>query len=206
MAVAQGDLIQVTARYLVDAQLCENVFMMRNRSLSPSTDAQIDSDIVLMAQEMQNLQYSGTTHLQWMWKRMTPVAFDEHFVAGTNGLTGNVGGAATNSTIACCITNRTGVAGKTHRGRTYIGGLSTNHTTPDRLNTTGQTAFNTYANNFSALFDDAVGTALYLAFGIYSRLLGGTNPFTLAGWQAVVQLVPQPILGNQRRRRVGVGI
>lgn len=206
MATAVGDIIQVTARYLVDSQVCENVFNMRSRSAAPPTDAQIATDVVTMCNLMQNVQSSTTVHLQWAYKRMTPVAFDENFVLGTNGLSGAVGGGAMQSTLATVCTLRTGVAGKRHRGRLYIGGLPGSYGTPDRLSTVGVNDFAAFANNFMAAFDDATGTALYLAFGIYSKLIGGTNPFTLAGWQAVAHIVPQPIFGNQRRRRVGVGI
>lgn len=205
MAVAVGDLIQVTARYLVDGQLNENVFNMRDRNASPSTNAQINSDVVTMCNLMKAVQCSATSHLQWMWKRMTPVAFDEQFVPGTNGIVGDNGGGGMNTTICTCCTLRTGVAGKRHRGRVYIGGLAGSYGTPDRLSTGGQNDFNTWATNMMNAFDDATGTALYLALGIYSKLIGGTNPYTLAGWQAVTQIVPQSILANQRRRRVGVG-
>jgi hypothetical protein len=73
------------------------------------------------------------------------------------------------------------------------------------LSSTAITAFNTWAAALMTQFGDATGTDAHLALGIYSRLIGGSNPFTLAGWQAVTGVIPHPILGNQRRRRVGVG-
>jgi hypothetical protein len=74
-----------------------------------------------------------------------------------------------------------------------------------QLSAAGLTQFVTTAQNIMNEFDDATGTSGALALGIYSRLIGGTAPMTVAGWQAVNQIVPQPILGNQRRRRIGRG-
>jgi hypothetical protein len=202
---AVGEIIQVTARYLVDGQVNENVFNMRERNPG-TTNAQIGTDILTMAQLMKAVQCGATSHLAWQWKRMTPVPFDEQFVGATNGIVGDNGGGGMNTILCTCCTLRTGVAGKTHRGRVYIGGLAGSYGTPDRLSTGGQNDFNTWATNMMTHFDDAAGTALYLALGIYSKLIGGTTPYTVAGWQPVTQIVAQSILASQRRRRLGVGI
>jgi hypothetical protein len=205
MPIATGDIIQATIRYLVDGQLNENVIHFRERG-GPFSDAQIGGDILTYLDILHFVQSGAATYLQPTWKRMTPVAFDEQFVPLGSVVQGNRGGGAANSILACCCTLRTGVAGKTHRGRMYIGGLDGGGITPDRLQGGYQTDFNTFANDVMAEFDDATGTALYLAIGIYSRLIGGTNPFTVAGWQAVTQIIPQSIIASQRRRRVGVGV
>jgi hypothetical protein len=205
MPIASGDLIQATYRYLVDGQLNENVVMFRERG-GPFSDAQIGGDILKWLDIVHFVQSGAATYLQPTWKRMTPVAFDEQFVPLGSTTQGNVGGGAANSMLACCCTLRTGVAGKSHRGRVYIGGLAGGAITPDRLSNGYQTDFNTMASDLMAAFDDAAGTALYLALGIYSRLIGGTNPMTVAGWQAVTQIIPQNIVASQRRRRVGVGV
>jgi hypothetical protein len=108
--------------------------------------------------------------------------------------------------ISAVITKRTGVAGKSHRGRVYIGGLPlTFATDPNKLNTTGATAIGTFTGQVIGTWGPS-GSDPTLQIGVYSRKIGGTNPFTVAGWQAITALDGQIVFGTQRRRRVGVGI
>jgi hypothetical protein len=201
---ASGEIIQVTFRYLVDGQLCENVLNFRERAPA-TTDAHIGNDILLFLSKLSTIQSGNATYLQPMWKKMTPVAFDEQFTPLGSVTAGAVGGALLNSTISLVTTLRTGVSGKRHRGRMYIGGLP-DVAGADRIATGFQPNVTAFINDLKATFDDAAGTSLYLALGIYSKLIGGTSPYTVAGWQPVTQYVAQTIFGNQRRRRVGVGV
>jgi hypothetical protein len=106
------------------------------------------------------------------------------------------------------ITIRTGVAGKSHRGRIYVVGFSVNLTDENRnvVSTSGLGTMNTVCDALMAEFGDADGTNEVLALGIYSKLIGGAFPYTLAGWQAASQLVPRRVIGSQRRRRIGIGM
>jgi hypothetical protein len=103
------------------------------------------------------------------------------------------------------LTKRTGVAGKTHRGRIYIGGLSANDVTVNLMNVSGITRATNFIASIMTTFGPA-GTDTHLQLGVYSRVIGGSSPFTLAGWQPVTRLDLQVVLGNQRRRRFGVGM
>jgi hypothetical protein len=201
---AAGEIIQVTIGGILDGQLIENVLNMRER-----TPATLDSQIATSANALKALWgpilSNGFIFNSVMFKRMTPVAFDTQFAPPASPAAGSQGGAFLVTTVAQVTTLRTGVAGKTHRGRIYVGGLAQGWADGNRLSSTAITAFNTWAAALVTQFDDATGTDPYLALGIYSREIGGTNPFTLAGWQAVTQVIPHSILGNQRRRRVGVG-
>jgi len=201
---ASGEIIQVTHRYLNAGQLCENVLNFRERSPG-KTNAQIDNDINLFINQIAQIQASDTTYLKPMWKRMTPVAFDESFTTLTGATQGAIGGGSTNSTIALVITERTGVAGGRHRGRMYIGGIPAAWVNPNTLFGAGVAAANTFVADYLSVFDDAAGTSLHLACGIYSKITGGTMPYTLAGWQPCTSLVVQALFGTQRRRRIGVG-
>jgi hypothetical protein len=50
------------------------------------------------------------------------------------------------------------------------------------------------------------GTDASFVAGIYSKAIGGSTPFTVAGWQPITKWEPQLIFGVQRKRRLGVGI
>jgi hypothetical protein len=208
MAIAVGELYQVTLTGLYQGQTIENVLMFRARTTT-ATDAQIGGDLQTFWDLLRPLVQHDYTLTYMQVKRMTPVALDTFFVPAAAGHeNGAATGGGVNSTIAAVITLRTGTAGKSHRGRIYLAPVDAGNCDTDgcRLSAGGLANYNTAFTNIKNLVDDATGTALYVALGIYSRLIGGQNPFTVAGWQAVSQFVTQPILGNQRRRRMGRGV
>jgi hypothetical protein len=200
---AIGDIVQATLRGLYDGQLIENVLNMRIL-VEEATDEAIELSLEVLRLIILARLNNGYVSLPTMYKRMTPVPIDDKFVPLTGATTGSGTGTASPSTVACVCTYRTGSAGKSHRGRSYFAPVSFNITTPDRLSTDGITAFTNMANELATHFF-VDGSDPTLRLGIYSKLIGGSTPYTLAGWQQVTQIVPQTILGNQRRRRVGVG-
>jgi len=209
MPVAAGDLWQMTIVATSLGQLYENVFMMRDRSVSPSTDAAVKAAAQSFWTEYRKM-ISHMLSLQHIeLKRMTPVAFDSLFTGAASGETnGSEPDDPCNSTVSIVVTLRTGVSGKSHRGRCYQPGVDVG-ATGSFENTINPTALARYQGVWDGIltkFGDAAGTDPTLALGIYSRKIGGTSPHTVAGWQAVTQAVVNSILGNQRRRRLGVGV
>lgn len=200
---AAGQIIRVTLSCVADGQLVENVVHMREM-----VDATLDEAINLSVEVLRHtiLHYYPAAALfnQVRWKRMTPIPLDEQFAPLTGDAVGEGSGGLFNTTVALVHTLRTGTAGKTHRGRMYIGALASDMVTSNRLSAGGLALANTTCANLLARFGPA-GDDPTLRLGIYSRVIGGSSPMTVAGWQQVSQIVPQVILGNQRRRRVGVG-
>ena len=207
MAVANGELYQVTLSGIYLGQTIENVLMFRARD-STVTNAAIDTALKSFWHNLRQLfdhQYKLT---YMMVKRVTPIALDTIFVSATTGEEdGAQSGDGIASTVAAVVTLRTGTSGKSHRGRMYIApvALGMTDTSGSRLSSGALLTFASTMDLIKNEFDDATGTSLALALGIYSRVIGGTSPYTAAGWQAVSQYVTQPILGNQRRRRIGRG-
>lgn len=204
MPPAAGNIIQATLSGLYDGQTIETVWHMREW-IEDQVDAAINLSLEVLRLLISPRLDPTFVWNQTQWKRMTPVALDTQFTPLTGSLTGTGSGGPCNSMLACVMTLRTGVAGKSHRGRKYVGGLAMENVGSDRLNNLGVTSFNTIAAALITNFGPS-GTDPTLGLGIYSRLIGGSHPFTIAGWQQVQQVVPHSILGSQRRRRVGVGI
>lgn len=201
---ASGDVYQVTFQSSIQGQLIENV--VHFRALTPViTDAAIDASVKAFMTKMCNLWVTTQIATGIIVKQETPIAFDERLVIPTTA-TGQQSAAVLNQTVALVLTKRTGVAGKSHRGRMYISGVPSNFTSDQcRLNVTGAGIVGTFCSDVIAGWGPS-GTDTALQFGIYSGVLGGHNPMTVAGWQPVTTLEPQIIFGNQRRRRVGVGV
>jgi hypothetical protein len=201
---AIGEIYQVTFQSSIQGQTIENVCHFREVT-GVSTDAQIDTAAQGFFTLLSNLLPSTQILTGIIVKKMTPVAFDERLLVPTTA-TGQQSASPLNQTIALVFTKRTGVAGKTHRGRLYSSAIPSNMTNDGcRLNTTGGTICGTFASSVIGQYGPS-GSNGHLQFGVYSKAIGGGSPFTAAGWQPVITLDTQIIFGNQRRRRVGVGI
>ncbi len=203
---ASGDIWQATYVGIYAGQRCENVIHYRALTgLVPDADVFTAMQrFLLLTAGMQSNNYLYDTIIA---KRMTPIALDEHILVASPTTHGTASGSDMNSTISAILTLRTGTAGKSHRGRIYFGGVVDGSVNggQNTLSTVGALRSVTAANGLLSEFGPS-GSNTALALGIYSRAIGGVHPFTLAGWQQVSGIDPQTILGNQRRRRVGVGI
>ena len=204
MAPSVGQIYQVTYQQSLAGQLIENVIHFQERT-GTSTPAQIDTSVQGFFTQMSQVQTTDCIYTAIIVKQMTPVAFDERIVTPITA-SGAQSSARFPTTVACVLTKRTGIAGKSHRGRIYVGAVPTVFaTSPDRLNTAGGTAFGTFAGAVMGLYGE-LGSDTHLQIGVYSRAIGGGHPFTLAGFLPLTSIDTQIIFGNQRRRRVGVGV
>jgi hypothetical protein len=201
---AIGDIYQYTFVQICQGQTLETVIHMRAVVVAP-TDAQLKLSAENWLLSQRAIQSTSVTYPQVIIKRMTPVPFDEIRYIPTGSVAGVVNETPANNTLAIVFTKRTGVAGTTHRGRMYIGGFPTTWGQNKLENPTGLTAVGTFAGELLAKFQEG-GTDNSVVAGVYSRAIGGSTPMTLAGWQPITRWDPQLIYGNQRRRRLGVGI
>jgi len=203
-----GQLYQVTAVMDSFGQTVENVWMFRERT-GISTDDQIKQAVRDFWEVYRTRIVDDINLTELRAKRMTPTQLDTLvFHANSGQDLGGLGGDLINNMLCCCVTHRTGTAGKRHRGRSYMPGLPVGSVqdATNRVTSAALTAITDMWDDVDALFDAEDGTNAYLAFGIYSKLIGGTSPYTVAGWQSTSQHVPRAIVATQRRRKLGVGI
>ncbi len=201
---AAGAVYQMTYQYKVFGSTCENVVHYRELN-GLSTPAQIrtasENFLTIIAAALSN----SVLFTNIIIKQMTPLALDETLGPPATTTTGSVSSGPINATLAQIITKRTGVAGKTHRGRFYFAGIPNSHQSDTGLNLVGVGVWTTVVGLLLGEFGPS-GSNTHLQIGVYSRSIGGFNPFTVAGWQPITALDIQPVFGNQRRRRFGVGI
>jgi hypothetical protein len=203
---AAGNVIQFTFQQALYGQICENVWHLREIALG-TTDAQRAAAADAMLALQANVQVNAVLYPTVIIKQMTPVGFDEQIHVPATTVGGAVAANSANNTIAAILTKRTGIAGKKHRGRVYYPGVPQNFVQVGEnvMNATGAAAYTALAAAIIGLFGES-GTEPNFKVGVYSRVIGGSNPFTVAGWQELTRLDVQTVFGNQRRRRLGVGI
>lgn len=201
---AIGDIYQYTFVQTLNSQTMETVVHMRAIVVAP-TDAQLKLSAENWLLSQKAIQSAQVSYPQVIIKRMTPIPFDEIRYTPTGTSQGALSDSPQNTQLCLVFTKRTGVAGGTHRGRMYIGGFPAAWGVNQVTGSTAATAVGTFAGELLAKFQEG-GTDNSVVAGVYSRSIGGTGPFTLAGWQPITRWDPQLLFGVQRRRKIGIGI
>jgi len=201
---AVGEIFQYTFIQQLQLQILETVIHFRAITAAPITEVQHAAVATNFLSSLQRCQTTSVTYPSVRIKQMTPIAFDQIIVSpGVNS--GLVNETPVNNQIALIFTKRTGVAGSTHRGRMYVGGFPLGWGLNFLLGGTPATTAGTTAGELIAKFSEG-GTDPTMVAGIYSKAIGGSALFTLAGWQPITKWEPQLLFGVQRKRRIGVGI
>jgi hypothetical protein len=201
---ASGEVYQFTFKQGLQGQILETVIHFRTL-LPVATEAALKLSADNFIDELANLQATEVTYPEVIIKQVTPLSFDEIRHIPTTTVIGRQSGAAITSTVALIYTKRTGISGPLHRGRMYVGGFPASWGPHQVSGSPALTQVGTTAGSLLAKFKEG-GTDPTCVAGVYSGVLGGTHPFTVAGWQPITRWDPQLIFGNQRRRRKGVGI
>jgi hypothetical protein len=201
---AAGEVFQYTFVQTYQGQTLENVMHMRAiaAGLPSAADLTASANNWLSTQKI--IQVDAVIYRSVRIKQMTPIAFDEQIIAPSVA-GGEISIAGHNTTVSVVVTKRTGVAGRSHRGRLYFGGFPLAWGTDVNSVGSGPAVMASFCNAILAKFKEG-GTDPTMVAGVYSRTIGGSFPFTVAGWQPITRYDPQPIFGNQRRRRISVGI
>jgi hypothetical protein len=148
--------------------------------------------------------------------RLTPT----EFAASGNG-TALGGVAAEDPQTAAVLKWRTPQAGKSYRGRTYVGPVIVSWVVDGRLSATAQTAYQAYSSSLMTAYGSAGGAPITWALTIYSRpydngeygYVKGQGPNRQFYFPPdynghavnVTNASLDPIVRVQRRRQIGVG-
>jgi hypothetical protein len=201
---AVGEIYQYTFIQQLEQQILETVIHFRAITALPILPAAHVAVASSFLTELARMQVTSCTYPSVRVKQMTPLAFDQLILAPTVA-SGTINEGPQNNQISLVITKRTGVAGPTHRGRMYVGGFPLGWGINFLFGGAPATATGTACGNLLAKFQEG-GTDPTMVAGMYSKEIGGSTPFTVAGWQPITKWEAQLLFGVQRRRRIGVGI
>jgi len=120
----------------------------------------------------------------------------------TRIITGATGGSLAGVILpinACAVlTKKTGLAGPRNRGRAFISGLTMDDVDDGQLDVSGLANMQDIADELEI---PQVSGAITFAPCLFGPLHLGPSNTTL-----ISEVIPRPVLRNQRRRQVGVGI
>lgn len=204
MAEATGELFRATTSWLCRGTTIQNV--LHFRGLDGTMTSTILAGTLGGWYEDVDRTFRGNDMLlqNTVVQQLTPVPLDAAFNIPTEQ-GGTTGQSTPNNTLAAIITIRTGEAGRRKRGRIYLAGLAGNYFSQDTLSGLGAERLQLWCDSLMSLCGP--GGAGNFRLGVYSRTTGGDGPtYSTSGFTEATSLVVRNVLGNQRRRRLGVGI
>lgn len=208
-------LFLVTLRWTLHGQNCQNGFYFTNRADQDDSPSSLSSFIaetvaqfrIRILPAIKNLVNNDVNFRSIIGNTIIPhngpIAEQVLEIE-----TGDQGDESLPSYCAAILTLRTGLGGKSNRGRIYFGGIGENDTADSRLGPDTFVALQNVGNQLLNNFGPT-GSYPFLSFVIWSRLLGQDennqppqNPF---GIRHVTQCLARSVLGTQRHRMVGKG-
>jgi hypothetical protein len=234
--VAANDIYELSSRQLLFSQQFINTIHIREVSAS-LTDTTRQSTLAIFADAfkdmLKTLQFNGLTYQTWRATQVqgSTVTYSVANCRKTGGRiyegshTGTLTGAQVNGNVvatyaAGVINERTGLAGRSRRGRIHIGGLTTNDVLPNLgLGSGPQSQYATAITTFRAGYGPVSGAADWEIVVWSRRIATGCSPATAhphaltsqgdanpaEAWKPVTSMALQPAVGTMVRRKMGVG-
>jgi hypothetical protein len=134
-----------------------------------------------------------------------PTLTDEVIVTTNLPDSGEVANESLPSFTAAVLSFRTGMGGKSKRGRMYIAGVPENGQTDSLVTAAERDLLQDFVACLIAQFTGNVGAGGF-RLGVYSRKLGGVKPMNMSlGWVPVTSISQNSALGTMRSRKLGRG-
>jgi hypothetical protein len=135
-------------------------------------------------------------------RQLTPEKQDPFASQVTPNQPGGIASPSLPSFVSVIIQERTGFASRRKRGRIYMPAVPTSYVLDGQLTAAAKTAF---ATECSSIMAAVAGVNSEWDLGIYSRTTVAETGDPYDGFTQVTSMLANPILGTQRRRRIGSG-
>lgn len=199
--MALNDLYKGVFSYDLGGVLMQNVLYFRNKSGTGGAEA---LTLAMAGDWPAFWQLSCSTEARMIGyyaQRVSSLAADSYDRPVSVPTLGEQGFPAAPRTSAVVISLRTGVYGRSKRGRLYLGAYPYSFLTNGILTSAGKAIiaarWDTWHNKFKA-----GGSNANWEMGVYSKKLGGYNiPYSLAGFQAYTDYIVNLVPGTERGRK-----
>jgi hypothetical protein len=199
--IAALTILRVTMQAMLDQQLIENVMHFRANTATTLEAAEnvINSEVMAKVAEMQSneLAYNLVTV-----QSLYPVLTDPYEEA--KAYNGQIAFPSLPTAMATVISFKTGLGGRSHRGRFYMGATCIVDTDGSRLIEGSRAPWQTKWNNIIA--NVGSGGATNLTLGILHKMSGGVPvPVGPDAFTPVTSAIVRSVLGTMRSRIPGHG-
>lgn len=208
-------LFHLTLRQSFHNQLCQNGYWFQHHvdGVSPETDIQIASLIgdlfkTFILPRIQDFANQQVNYNGIVVATIVPHegAIFEEVLETSNGVQPD---EALPTFNAALLSLRSGLGGRSHRGRSFYAGISEADSSSSRLEADCFARLALIGVQLLATFGPT-GSAAPIRYGIYSKKLGATgNPLepysATVGFTGITQCAPRLLIATQRHRKIGLG-
>lgn len=207
---AREMVFHITLNYRLHGQICQNGFYFTNKGAM--SDDFLEERVLALGVDFLDkmlpiyaaFQNNQVEYLPLVVTTLNPLngPMAELLPAISGGFQGD---ESLPSYCAAIVSCRTGFAGKTNRGRFYVGGIGENEHAAGRLSASAFTALHDFGNELSNRFGPS-GSHPYFSHIIFSKKFGYANGvWSPAGVRMITHYVPRQTLGTCRHRLLGIG-
>lgn len=195
-----NDVYQAIVQQRAYNQTIQNVLYYRETSNTPGnhqTELAIALDLNMAP------VYASNLNVDWAYVAMDvalvfPLPRTDFTRVNTGATGGSLAGAILPINACAVLTKKTGLAGPMFRGRVYVSGLTMDDVDDGQLDVSGLANMQDIADEIEAPQISGLITFAPCLFG--PGHVGPSNTTLIA------EVIPRPIIRNQRRRQVAVGI
>lgn len=203
--MSEGDIYELVIDGQYAANQMINVFGFVQKSVTAGNQsgALITEWRSSMETSWRGIIAAGLTITAYRTSRVVPAgdARSELFPTSNNTSTGS--GAVQATQVAALASWQTARAGRSYRGRTYLGPVPGTFAAGSTIIAAGTTAYAAFVAAMLGAFGPA-GSSTNFVFAIISRVQAGTE-LTQPIATPVVSGTVRNVLATQRRRRLGIG-
>lgn len=201
--MAAGDIWRIAFEGALANQLTVNIWHVKFKSVGASIAGAVtylDTNLYQLLKTYQATSQVGYT-VHAVQLASAPPVYDTTITA-----TGTVVTELLPPQIAMIASLRTGIAGRSYRGRLYLPGFTEATASGGGVDVVAKAAIQGYFDDLVAAIGSG-GSDTDYEWGVWSPKLGGASPpYNLsAGWHAITEVIVRGNWGVQRRRGVGFG-
>lgn len=200
--IAANSILQVKATYVLDQQECQNIFHFMNNaettleSIEDEANNNLFDDYFnLISNEVSIISHS----VQSLW----PVLTDPYEEG--KSYTGGQAREALPVANAVIISMKTGLGGRTHRGRKYIAGIPSDDVNNSRIEEATRTGWQTTWDTINARYMS--GGSGIMRWGVLHRVGASGVPVEITdeNFTPFTNVIVRSVLGTMRSRLPGHG-
>jgi hypothetical protein len=201
----QGDIYEVAVEQLLHNNQIINVFHLRGEEPGATIELAANNVKTTITNYLRPAQGVDLHYVKVRARGLTPPyeQYEDDFASSVTGQRNELCAA---NQLAIVTSLKTGLAGRSRRGRHYLGGITMGDINDDGTIAPSRLAIVEGAwSNIMALFGLNAANPLFM-IGCWSRLLAGTTPpYNTDAFRPYRTAIVRNVFATQRRRRLGVG-
>jgi hypothetical protein len=199
--MAANDIYRLIATYTMNGITCQNVLHFRSK-VNGLDATLLANNVATDFQNYFNSCCSSNVNLVSLYaQKMNSTTIESYLRNYGQPAPGSQAAGIAPPTLCIVVTLRTGIYGRSKRGRLYMSGFPASWISAGVLSGFGALTVSNAMTLFLSKYRVG-GSSLNWEFGVYSKKLGGYHvPYDISGFQGYTTHTVQYVFGTERGRR-----